>query len=133
VQLRFGAITSTKSFLPPARAAAAPPPAAKPAEPPMDLPDWLPRYPESKPEGVSVTIDPETGKRVGSYFFRTSDEIEQVHDFYEDKRHGRRDVSRAPTQAWGSSEAEGRKFEVTPERRGDDTRVRVAFEEKNRK
>jgi hypothetical protein len=25
-----------------------------------------------------VTIDPETGKRGGSYFFRTSDEIEQV-------------------------------------------------------
>ena len=42
-------------------------------------------------------------------------------------------MSRAPTQVWGSSEAEGRKFEVTPERRGDDTRVRVAFEEKANK
>jgi Mg-chelatase subunit ChlD len=89
-------------------------------------------YPESKPEGVSVTIDAQTGKRVGSYFFRTSDEIEQVHDFYEDKMtRATWDVSRAPTQVWGSSEAEGRKFEVTPERRGDDTRVR--FEEKDRK
>ena len=38
-------------------------------------------------------------------------------------------VNRAPTQVWGSSEAGGRKFEVNPERRGDDTRVRVTFEE----
>jgi hypothetical protein len=57
-----------------------------------------------------------------------------VHDFYEDKMtRATWDVSRAPTQVWGSSEAEGRKFEVTPERRGDDTRVRAAFEEKNGK
>jgi hypothetical protein len=42
-------------------------------------------------------------------------------------------VNRAPTQVWGSSETECRKFEVTPERRGDDMRVRVAFKEKNRK
>ncbi len=85
VQLKFGASTGTKSFVPPARVAAAPPPLRpKPAAPPADLPSWLPLYPGSKPEGVSVTIDPQSGKRVGSYFFRTSDEIEQVHDFYED-------------------------------------------------
>ena len=72
------------------------------------------------------------GPAVGSYFFRTSDEIKQVHDFYEDNMtRAPWEVSRAPTQVWGSSEAEGRKFEVTPERRGDDTRVRVAFEEKD--
>ena len=40
-------------------------------------------------------------------------------------------VNRAPTQVWGSSDAEGRKFEVSPERRGDETRVRVSFEEKD--
>ena len=135
VQLKFGATTSTKSFVPPARVAAAPPTPAptakKPAEPPADLPDWLPLYPGSKPEGVSVITDPQTGKRVGSYFFRTSDEIKQVHDFYEDNMtRATWDVSRAPTQVWGSSEAEGRKFEVTPERRGDQVRVRVTFEEK---
>jgi VWFA-related protein len=138
VQLKFGATISTKSFVPPARVAAAPPPApapaAKPAEPPADLPNWLPLYPGSKPEGVSVIIDPQTGKRVGSYFFRTSDEIKQVHDFYEDKMtRATWKVSRAPTQVWGSSEAEGRKFRVAPERRGDDTRVQVAFEEKDQK
>jgi hypothetical protein len=136
VQLKFGATTSTKSFVPPARVAAAPPPAPppttkKPAEPPADLPNWLPLYPGSKPEGLSIVTDPQTGKRVGSYFFRTSDEIKQVHDFYEDKMtRATWDVSRAPTEVWGGSEAEGRKFEVTPERRGDQVRVRVTFEEK---
>jgi hypothetical protein len=95
--------------------------------------DWLPRYPESKAEGVSVIIDPETAKRVGSYFFRTSDEIKQVHDFYEDgMTRVTWDVSRAPTQVWGSSEAERRKFEVT--RSGAAMRSgRVSFLEKNRK
>ena len=39
-------------------------------------------------------------------------------------------VSRAPTQVWGSSEVEGRKFEVSPERRGDEVRARVTFEER---
>jgi len=135
VQLKFGATTSTKSFVPPTRVAAAPPTPAptakKPAEPPADLPSWLPLYPGSKPEGVSVITDPQTGKRAGSYFFRTSDEIKQVHDFYEDKMtRATWHVSRAPTQVWGSSQAEGCKFEVTPERRGDQVRVRVTFEEK---
>ncbi len=93
-------------------------------------PDWLPLYPGSKPEGVSVTVDPETGKRVGSYFFRTPDEISQVHDFYEDNMtRATWSVSRAPTQVWGSSQAEGRKFDVSPERRGDQVRARVTFEE----
>ena len=41
-------------------------------------PGWLPVYPGSKPEGVSVMIDPQTGKRIGSYFFRTPDEIKQT-------------------------------------------------------
>jgi hypothetical protein len=123
VQPKFGAATSTKSFVPPARVAAAPPTPAptakKPAESPADLPDWLALYPGSKPEGISVVIDPKTGKRVGSYFFRTSDEIKQVHDFYEDNMtKATWEVSRAPTRVWGSSEAEGRKFEVTSERRG---------------
>ena len=73
---------------------------------PVSLPDWLPLYPGSKPEGVSVMIDPQSGKRVGSYFFRTSDEIEQVHDFYEDKMtQATWNVSRAPTQVWGKSDA----------------------------
>ena len=98
------------------------------------VPDWLPVYPGSRFEGVSVVIDPQTGKRVGSYFFRTPDEIEQVHDFYEDKMtQATWNVNRAPTQVWGSSEAQGRKFEVNPERRGDDTRVRVMFEEQEQK
>ncbi len=132
VQLKFGAITGTKSFVPPARVATAPPPPAKTAEPPAELPSWLPLYPGSKPEGVSVAIDPQTGNRVGSYFFRTSDEITQVHDFYEDSMtRATWNVNRAPTQVWGSSDAEGRKFEVSPERRGDETRVRVSFEEKD--
>jgi VWFA-related protein len=131
VQLRYGGITSTKSFVPPARVAAVPSPPAKPAEPPADLPDWLPVYPDTKPEGVSITTDPQTGKRVGSFFFRTSDEIEQVHNFYEDKMtRATWDVSRAPTQVWGESKTEGRKFEVIPARRGDEVRVRVTFEEK---
>ena len=131
VQLKFDGVTSTKSFVPPARVGAAPPPATKPTEPPADLPDWLPLYPGAKPQGLSIASDPQTGKRVGSYFFRTSDEIKQVHDFYEDKMtRATWEVSRAPTQVWGGSKAEGRKFEVTPERRGDDTRVRVVFEEK---
>jgi hypothetical protein len=43
----------------------------------MAVPAWLPVYPGSKPEGVSVAIDPQTGNRVGSCFFRTSDEIKQ--------------------------------------------------------
>jgi hypothetical protein len=65
---------------------------------------------------------------------RPPDEIKQVHDFYEDSMtRATWKVSRAPTQVWGSSEAEGRKFEVNPERRGDDTRVRVAFQEKGQK
>jgi len=42
-------------------------------------------------------------------------------------------VSRAPTQVWGSSMAEGREFQVTPQQCGDGTRVRVTFEEKNQK
>ncbi len=135
VQLKFGAVTSTKSFVRPARFAAvrpaAPAPAAKPAEPPADLPNWLPLYPGAKPQGLSIATDPQTGKRAGSYFFRTSDEIKQVHDFYEDTMtRATWHVSRAPTQVWGNSKAEGRKFEVSSERRGDDTRVRVTFEEK---
>ena len=97
-------------------------------------PEWLPLYPGAQPQGLSIAIDPQTGKRVGSYFFRTSDEIEQVHDFYEDKMtRAMWEVSRAPTQVWGSSKAEGREFQVTPQQRGDDTRVRVTFEEKNKK
>ncbi|HEY5703958.1 MAG TPA: toll/interleukin-1 receptor domain-containing protein [Terrimicrobiaceae bacterium] len=97
-------------------------------------PDWLPLYPDAKPQGLSIAIDPRTGKRVGSYFFRTSDEIKQVHDFYEDKMtRATWEVSRAPTQVWGSSMTEGREFEVTPQQRGDGTRVRVTFEEKNQK
>jgi hypothetical protein len=109
------------------------------AQPPCQLhphraaPTWLPLYPGSKPEGLSVVTDPQTGNRVGSYFFCTSDEIEQVHDFYEDKMtQATWSVSRAPTQVWGSSDAEGRKFEITPQLRGDDTHVRVNFEERNR-
>ena len=99
----------------------------------MAAPAWLPLYPGSKPEGMSVAIDPQTGNRVGSYFFRTPDEIEQVHDFYEDNMtRATWDVNRAPTQVWGSSQAEGRKFDVSPVRRGDETRVRVSFEEKNK-
>ena len=57
-----------------------------------------------------------------------------MHDFYEDNMtRATWNVSRAPTQVWGSSQAEGRKFEVSPERRGDNTRVRVAFEERDQK
>jgi hypothetical protein len=133
VQLKFAASTGAKSFVPPARAASAPL-ATKEIEPPADLPEWLPLYPGAKPEGISVVTEPETGKRVGSYFFRTSDEIEQVHDFYEDKMtQATWNVNRAPTQVWGDSKAQGRKFEVNPERRGDDTRVRVTFEEQEQK
>ena len=96
VQLRFGDMTGTKSFVPPARAIAATP---KVAEPPAELPSWLPLYPESKPEGLSVITDPQTGKRVGSFFFRTTDGIKQVQDFYEDKMtQVTWDVSRAPMQ-----------------------------------
>jgi hypothetical protein len=46
VQLRVDAITSTKSFVPPARVT------AKAAEAPAEIPSWLPLYPESKPEGL---------------------------------------------------------------------------------
>jgi hypothetical protein len=42
------------------------------------------------------------------------------------------DVSRAQTQVW-ESKTEGRKFEVTPKRRGDETRVRAEFEDKEQK
>ena len=98
------------------------------------VPEWLPLYPGAQPQGLSIAIDPQTGKRVGSYFFRTSDEIKQVHDFYEDKMtRATWEVSRAPTQVWGSSMAEGRKFVVIAEWRGDDTRARVTFEEKHQK
>ena len=81
-------------------------------------------------------IDPQTGKRIGSYFFRTSDEINQVHDFYEDKMtQATWSVNRAPTQVWGSSDAEGRKFDVSPERRGSkEFRAQAAsFEESKAK
>ena len=128
VQLRFGDMTGTKSFVPPARAIAATPKAAEPA---AELPSWLPLYPESKPEGLSVVTDPQTGKRVGSFFFRTIDGIKQVQDFYEDKMtQVTWRVSRAPMQVWGKSDAEGRKFEVHVERRGDGFRARVTFEER---
>jgi hypothetical protein len=57
-----------------------------------------------------------------------------VHDFYEDKMtQATWNVNRASTQVWGDSKAQGRKFEVNPERRGDDTRVRVTFEEQEQK
>jgi hypothetical protein len=97
-------------------------------------PGWLAAYLGSKPEGISIATDPRTGKRTGSFFFRTTDDLEKVHDFYEDKMtKAGWDVSRAPTQVWGSSKSEGRKFEVTPTRRGDETRVRVEFEDKESK
>ena len=134
LQLKFGDITGTKSFVPPVRAVAAQPPPAKAAEPPAELPSWLPLYPGSKPEGVSVITDPESGKRVGSFFFRTSDEVKQVHDFYEDQMtRVTWNVNRAPTQVWGSSDVDGRKFEVSPERRGSQVRARVTFEERKSK
>ena len=80
MQLKFGAMTGAKSFVPPARTAVRRRLQPKRSNRPPDLPDWLPLYPGAKPEGISVITEPETGKRVGSYFFRTSDEIEQVHD-----------------------------------------------------
>jgi hypothetical protein len=53
-----------------------------------------------------------------------------VHYFYEDNMtRATWDVNRVPTQVWGKSDAEGRKFVVSPQRRGDDTRVRVEFED----
>jgi hypothetical protein len=128
VQLRVGTMTSTKSFVPPARAT------AKAEEPSAEIPDWLPRYPDSKPEGLSIITDPQTGKREGSYFFRTSDPIKKVQDFYEDKMTKVNwDVNQAPMQVWGDSDAEGRKFKVHVQRRGDDFRARVTFEERKPK
>jgi hypothetical protein len=128
LQLRVGTMTSTKSFVPPARAI------AKAPEAPAELPSWLPRYPESKPEGISIITDPQTGRREGSYFFRTQDPIKKVQDFYEDKMtQVNWDVNRAPTQVWGESDAEGRKFEVQVQRRDDEFRARVTFEERKPK
>ena len=88
VQLKFSDSTSTKAYQAPMQAALAAraPTAQKPAAPPpAELPDWLPVYPGSKPEGVSTATDPATGKRVGSFFFRTNDERSKVLEFYEDK------------------------------------------------
>jgi VWFA-related protein len=136
VQLKFADKTGTKSYQAPMKAAqtaaVAPTRAVeKPTEPPAELPDWLPPYPGTKPEGVSIKTDPQTGKRTGSFFFRTNDEQSKVMDFYEDKMtRATWDVSRAPTQVWGSSASEGRKFEIKPERRGDQVRATVTFEEK---
>lgn len=106
----------------------------KPAEPSTELPDWLPPYPGTKPEGVSITTDPATGKRVGSFFFRTNDEREKVYDYYEDKMtRATWSLSRGAVKVLGGSESEGREFEVTAERRGDETRVRVEFDDKEQK
>ena len=117
-------MTSTKSFVPPARAIAR-------AEAPAELPSWLPLYPESKPEGLSIITNSQTGRREGSYFFRTLDPIKKVQDFYEDKMtQVNWDVNRAPMQVWGKSDAEGRKFQVLVQRRDDEFRARVTFEER---
>ena len=128
VQLRVGTMTSTKSFVPPTRAI------AKSAEAPAELPSWLPLYPESQPEGLSIVTDPKTGRREGSYFFRTTDSIKKLQDFYEDRMTKVNwDVNRAPTQVWGGSDTEGRKFQVHVQRRDDEFRARVTFEERKPK
>jgi hypothetical protein len=94
------------------------------------VPDWLSAYPRATPQNVSTLADPKSGKRIGSFFFLTPDDKDAVRGFYQDNMSTATwRVSHAPTEVWGNSSAQGRKFSVTHANRGGQTRVRVTFEE----
>ena len=95
--------------------------------------------------GLGTELDEINVKKVatdsGALYLNAADpaELKRLYDSIGKQLAGQytiyytRDMEREPgaTQVWGSSDAEGRKFEVSPERRGDETRVRVSFEEKD--
>ena len=103
--------------------------------PPPPLPPLLPSgfrpTPAPSPKGSRslLTHAPASASAASSSAPPTRDR--KCMDFYEDKMtRATWNVSHAPTQVWGRSKSEGRKFEVEPAQRGDQIRATVKFEEK---